>query len=92
MKGDKNFDDNLGKSQQYKKNYSELIYNKKYLKVEKRINTKESFHFVYVPVLFDSVYRKNGIYFPKVFLEKFIHNFFGRNIRNYSFLGFGKST
>ena len=35
---------------------SELIYNKKYQKAEKRFNTKESFCF-YIPViLFDSVY------------------------------------
>ena len=35
---------------------SELIYNKKYLKAEKRFNTKESFQRFYIPViLFDSV-------------------------------------
>ena len=52
---------------------SEIIYNKKYLKVEKRLNTKESFWFFYIPVvLFDSVYRKDGSYYPKVFLGKFI--------------------
>ena len=28
-------------------------------------------------MLFDSVYRKDGNYYPKVFSEKFIHNFFG---------------
>ena len=61
-----------------KKINSELIYNKKYLKAEKRFNTKESFQCFYIPViLFDSVYRKDRKYYPKVFLEKFIHNFFG---------------
>ena len=61
-----------------KKINSELIYNKKYLKAEKRFNTKESFQCFYIPViLFDSVYRKDRKYYPKVLLEKFIHNFFG---------------
>ena len=56
---------------------SKLIYNKKYLKAERRFNTKESFQSFYIPViLFDSVYRKDGNYYPKVFSEKFIHNFF----------------
>ena len=55
----------------------ELIYIKQYLKAEKRFNTKESFQCFYVPViLFDSVYRKDGNYYPKVFLEKRIYNFF----------------
>ena len=55
----------------------ELIYNKQYLKAEKRFNTKESFQCFYIPViLFDSVYRKDGNYYPKVFLEKRIYNFF----------------
>ena len=44
---------------------SELMYNKKYPKVEKRFNTKESFQCFYILViLFDSVfsvYRKDGI-------------------------------
>ena len=32
----------------------------------------------FIPViLIDSVYRKDKNYYPKVFLEKFIHNFFG---------------
>ena len=56
---------------------SELIYNRKYLKAEKRFNTKERFQCFYIPViLFDSVYRKDGKYYRKVFLEKFILNFF----------------
>ena len=56
-----------------KKNNSELIYNKNYLKAEKRVNTKESFQYFYIPViLFDLVYKKYGNYYPKVFLEKFI--------------------
>ena len=55
----------------------ELIYIKQYLKAEKRFNTKESFQCFYIPViLFDSVYRKDGNYYPKVFLEKRIYNFF----------------
>ena len=38
---------------------SELIYNKKYLKTEKGLNTKESFQCFYIPVmLIHSVYRK----------------------------------
>ena len=43
-------------------------------------NTKESFQCFYILViLFDSVYRKDGNYYPKVFLEKFIRfiTFFG---------------
>ena len=35
---------------------------------------------------FDSVYGKDGNYDPKVVLEKLIHKYFWRNIRN---LGFG---
>ena len=51
-----------------KKFNRELIYNKKYLKTEKRFNTKESFQCFYMPViLFDSAYRKDGNYYPKVF-------------------------
>ena len=39
---------------------------------------KESFQCFYMPViLLDSVYRKDGNYYPKVFLEKLIHNCFG---------------
>ena len=34
-----------------KKSYSELIYNKKYLKAQKKFNTKESFLCFYIPVL-----------------------------------------
>ena len=60
-----------------KKISSELIYNKKYLKAEKRFNTKESFQYFYIPViLFDSVYRKDGNYYLKVLFEKFIYDFF----------------
>ena len=55
----------------------EPINNKKYLRAEKRFNTKKSFQFFYIPViLFDEVYGKDEDYYPKVFLEKFIHNFF----------------
>ena len=54
-----------------KKINSGLIYNKKYLKAEKRFNAKESFQCFYVPViLFDSVYRKDRNYYLEVFLEK----------------------
>ena len=36
---------------------SKLIYNKKYVKAEKRFNTKESCQCFYIPViLFDSIY------------------------------------
>ena len=53
------------------------MYNKKYLKSEKRFNRRENFQYFYIPIiLFDSVYRKDGNYYPKVFLEIFIHNFF----------------
>ena len=54
-----------------KKIDSGLIYNKKYLKAEKRFNAKESFQCFYVPViLFDSVYRKDRNYYLEVFLKK----------------------
>ena len=44
------------------------INSKKYLKPEKRFNTKESFHCFYIPViLFESVYKKYGYYYLKVF-------------------------
>ena len=70
---------------------SELIFNKKYLKAKKRFNTKESFQCFYIPViLFDSVYRKDGIYYPKVFLEKFIHNFFLEKYKKFWFSGLWK--
>ena len=72
---------------------SELIYNQKYLKAEKIFDTRESFHCFYMPViLLDSVYRKDGIYYPKVFLEKLIHNFFWKSIINFGFRGFGSSS
>ena len=68
------------------------MYNKRYLKAEKRFSIKESFQCFYKPViLFDSVYRKDVNYYLKVFLEKFIHNFFWKNIRNFRFWGFGSS-
>ena len=53
----------------------ELIYNKKYLKAEKKINTKEGFHRICKRViLIDSVYKENENYYPKVFLEKYNFN------------------
>ena len=62
----------MRKSLQYNK--KQLIVNlnitKKYLIAQKRFNTKESFHCFYIPViLFDSGYRKDGSYYPKLFLE-----------------------
>ena len=69
-----------------KKCYSEPIYNKIYLKAEKRFNTKERFQCFYLPViLFDAVYRKDGNYYPEVILRIFTHNIFWRNIRNFGF-------
>ena len=51
---------------------SELIYSKKYLKAEKKINTKGGFQFLYATIiLIDSIYRKYENYYPKVFLEKY---------------------
>ena len=58
----------------------------------KKIQDKRKFQYFYIIViLVDSVYRKDGNYYPKVFLDKFIHNFFWRNIRNFGFCGFGSS-
>ena len=63
-----------------------ITYNIKNLKAEKRFSTKESFQCFYVPViLFDSAYKKDRNYFLKVFLEKFIHNYFWRSIINFGF-------
>ena len=74
-------------------NVVKKIFNKKYLKAEKRFSTKESLKSFYVPViLFDLVYRKDGNYYPKVFLENLIIAFFWRNTRNFSFQGFGSSS
>ena len=42
--------------------------------------------------MFHSVYRKDGDYYPEVSSEKFIHNFFLRNIRNFGFWGFESSS
>ena len=70
-----------------------LICNKKHLKAEKRFNTKEGFQCFYIPViLFDSAYRKDRNYYPRVFLERFIHNFFWRNIKKNCFWGFESSS
>ena len=41
--------------------------------------------------LFDSVYRKDGNDYSKVFFEKFIHNCFWKSIKNLGFGGFGSS-
>ena len=59
----------------------------------KKNATQRSFQCFYIPViLIDSVNRKDGNYSPKVFLEKFIPNFFLRSVRNFSFWGFGSSS
>ena len=74
------------------KDNSELIYNKKHLKAEKRLNTKK-LSMLSIPVIFfDLVYRKNGNCYPKVFLEKFIHNFFWRSMLHFEFWGSGRSS
>ena len=73
-------------SNMMKKINSKLIYNKKYLKAKKRLTAKKSFQCFYIPViLFDSVYTKDGNYYPTVFLEKSINNFFWRSIINFGF-------
>ena len=47
------------------------MYNKKYLKDEKRFNTKENLQYFFTPVvLFDLAYRKDRNYYPKLFLKK----------------------
>ena len=71
---------NIMKNKEYseKKDNSEMIYSKIYLKAEKRFNTKESFQCFYIPlILFDSVYRKDGNYNPKVLLKNLFITFFG---------------
>ena len=53
---------------------STFIYSKKYLKGEKKkkINAKGSFECLYASlILFDSIYRKDKNYYPKVFLKKY---------------------
>ena len=40
-------------------------------------------------MLFDSVYKKDGNYYPKEVLEKFTLNIFWRGIINFGFLDFG---
>ena len=42
--------------------------------------------------MIDSVYTKDENYYPKVFLEKFIHNFSWRNMRNFGRWSFGSSS
>ena len=59
----------------------------------KRFKSKENFQYSYITViLFDSVYKKDGNLNPKVILEKFIHNFFRRNIKKFGFCCFGSSS
>ena len=61
-----------------KKINRELVYNKKYLKLEKKINTKEGFNCICKQViLIDSVYKiciilKN--YYPEAFSKKYNFN------------------
>ena len=52
---------------------SKFIYSKKYLKGEKKQKkTKGSFECLYASlILFDSIYRKDKNYYPKVFLKKY---------------------
>ena len=72
---------------------NELIYNKKYLKSWKRILHKRKLHCFNIPViLFDSVYRNDGNYYPKVFLEKFIHTSLWRSVIDFGFWGYGSSS
>ena len=67
--------------------FQKPIYNKEYLKTAKRFSTKEIFQWFYVPeILLYSVYRKDGNYYPEVYLENFIHNFLGGSIINLGFL------
>ena len=74
-----------------KKTNRERTYNKKYQKTEKRFITKGSVQCFYIKVkLFDSVNIKDGNYYPKVFLEKFIHNFFLEKYKKLLFLGLRK--
>ena len=73
IKDEKNFDKYMTISEKVsyiiiEKTNSELIYNKKYLKVNKRFNTKENFQCFYIPViLFDSVYGKDETIIEKCF-------------------------
>ena len=48
--------------------------------------------FLYTSNLFDLVYSKDENYYPKFFLEKFIHNFCWKNIRNFCFWDFESSS
>ena len=60
-----------------KKINSELIYNKLYLKAEKRFNAKDGFECFYIPaVFFDLVYINYGNYYSKVFLKNLFITFF----------------
>ena len=60
----------------YKSNWLSLKLKK--LLHNKKIDRKESFQFFHIPViLIGSFYRKNENCYPKVFLEKLIHDFFG---------------
>ena len=66
------------------------IYKKYSDKTEKRFHTKENCQCFYILViLFESVYTKDGNYYSKVFLEKFIHNLFWTSLINFGFWAFG---
>ena len=49
---------------------SKLVYNKKYLKAEKKSTQKKAFNVI----LTVSVYKKDENYYSKVFLEKYNFN------------------
>ena len=59
-----------------KKINSELIYNKKYLKAEKKSYNEKINTCIYISViLIDSDYIKDKDYYPRMFLEKYKHVF-----------------
>ena len=55
---------------------------KNILKLKKDSTRKKPFN-----VFIHHCYKKDGNYYPKVFLEKFIHDFSWRNIANFGFWG-----
>ena len=72
----------------YKSNWLSLKLKK--LLHNKKIDRKESFQFFHIPViLIGSFYRKNENCYPKVFLEKLIHDFFGEK-KFFGFWDFGR--
>ena len=66
------------------------LYIIKISKSWKKILHKRKLHCFNIPViLFNSVYRNDENYYPKVFLEKFIHNSFWRSVIDFGFWGYG---